>query len=175
MPDAAALPGPSDLACARIAAGEFPTALLRSDGTAVACGRLSELVEGAERPWTGATAPPWPAAASQSSSRGDGTSVACGRLAVLVVDLTRVQVAAGGRRTALLRSDGNAVACSCLAELVKTLAHEQVAAGERPAALLRARRQLGLRGGRRWRAPHALRRGTAPPRPAAASPSSSRI
>ncbi|CAK0800355.1 unnamed protein product, partial [Prorocentrum cordatum] len=91
----------------------------------------------ATRCCSGATAPPWPAAAMLMVGatsrrcprvaaggrhtvllRSDGTAVACGDnddgqcvLPALPAGLTYTQVAAGGRHAVLLRSDGTAVAC----------------------------------------------------------------
>ena len=105
-----------------IAAGTFHTVLLRSDGTAVACGHAGLGRDGVR---------PCPAldgdltytqvAAGECHTvllRSDGSAVAWGDnmlaqcdLPTLYRGLTYTQVAAGNWHTVLLRSDGTAVAC----------------------------------------------------------------
>ncbi|CAK0870814.1 unnamed protein product [Prorocentrum cordatum] len=102
-----------------VAAGARHTVLLRSDGTAVACGRSDEgqcVLPGlaAGRAYT-------QAAAGQDHTvllRSDGRAVACGLhgegqcdLPPLGAELAYAGVAAGARHTVLLRSDGTAVVC----------------------------------------------------------------
>jgi len=103
----------------QVAAGSYHTVLLRSDGTAVACGRqgngqcnIPALDDGLT--YTQVAAGDY----HTVLLRCDGTAVACGNnkygqcnIPALDGDLTYTQVAAGGNHTVLLRSDGTAVAC----------------------------------------------------------------
>ena len=56
--------------------------------------------------------------------------MACGRLAGPIVDLIRLQIAAGGRRTALLGSDGTAAVYGHLTVFVGDLTYVRDAAEE---------------------------------------------
>ena len=101
-----------------MAAGSGHTVLLRSDGTAVACG--SNVYGQCTLPASGEGTTYTQVAADCDSVllRSNGTAVACGSnsygqciLPALGEGTTYIQVAAGTYHTVLLRSDGTAVAC----------------------------------------------------------------
>ena len=101
-----------------MAAGSAHTVLLRSDGTAVACG--SNVYGQCTLPASGEGTTYTQVAADCDSVllRSNGTAVACGSnsygqctLPALGEGTTYIQVAAGTYHTVLLRSDGTAVAC----------------------------------------------------------------
>lgn len=137
-----------------MAAGLYHTALIRSDGTAVACGNYGRC-----------TLPKIPALDGDLTYtqvavgsnhivllKSDGTAVACGNntvgqcnLPALDGDLTYTQAAAGGYHTVLLRSDGTAVACGrkahgqCNAPALNSdRTYTQVSAGGYHTVLLRS-------------------------------------
>ena len=102
-----------------VSAGSFHTVLLRSGGTAVACGRNDDgrcniplLDEGIS--YTEVSAGSF----HTVLLRSDGTAVACGRnddgrcnIPLLDEGISYTEVSAGSFHTVLLRSDGTAVAC----------------------------------------------------------------
>ncbi|CAK0799045.1 unnamed protein product [Prorocentrum cordatum] len=150
---AAGGPLPAGLTYTQVAAGERHTVLLRSDGTAVACG--GNHVGQCDLPALPAGLTYMQVAAGQWHTvllRSDGTAVACGGnhvgqcdLQALPAGLTYTQVAAGERHTVLLRSDGTAVDCGwndvgqCdLPALPAGLTYTQVAAGVWHTVLLRS-------------------------------------
>ena len=103
-----------------VSAGEYHTVLLRSDGSAVACGSN---VDGQTRipalPRAGVTYTQVSAGGGHTVLlRSDGTAVACGRngagqcdIPTLDAQTSYTQVSAGGCHTVLLRSDGQVVIC----------------------------------------------------------------
>ena len=102
-----------------LAAGDYHTVLLKSDGTAVACGSNGDGQCDIPALVAGATYTQVAAGYSHTVLlKSDGTAVACGSNArgqcdipALVAGATYTQVAAGRAHTVLLKSDGTAVAC----------------------------------------------------------------
>ncbi|CAK0907181.1 unnamed protein product, partial [Prorocentrum cordatum] len=136
-----------------VAAGGRHTVLLRSDGTAVACGYNDE--GQCDIPaLVGDVTYTQVAAGGRHTVllRSDGTAMACGYndegqcdIPALVRDVTYSQVAAGAGHTVLLRSDGTAVACRHFDEgqhdlpaMVGGVTYSQVAAGGDHTVLLRS-------------------------------------
>ncbi|CAK0887597.1 unnamed protein product, partial [Prorocentrum cordatum] len=136
-----------------LAAGGSHAVLLRSDGTAVACGDNHDGQCDLPALPAGLTYTQVAAGGSHTVLlRSDGTAVACGSnfcgqcdLPALPAGLTYTQVAAGEQHAVLLRSDGTAVACGdnragqCdLPAQPAGLTYTQVAAGGSHMVLLRS-------------------------------------
>ena len=138
---------------AMVSSGLQHTVLLRSDGTAVACG---------SNRFGKCNIPPLDKGVSYTQVsaggdhtvllRSDGTAVACGtnkngqcNLLFLPEGMSYTQVSVGTFHTVLLRSDGCAVACGCdifeerliIPPLEEGMTYTQVSAGEDYAILLR--------------------------------------
>ncbi|CAK0909010.1 unnamed protein product, partial [Prorocentrum cordatum] len=149
-----ALPAlPAGLTYTQVAAGAGHTVLLRTDGSAVACGQNGEGVCALPALPAGLTYTQVAAGDDHTVLlRSDGSAVACGQncdgqcaLPALPAGFTYTQVAAGMGHTVLLRTDGSAVACGrddegqcALPALPAGLTCTQVAAGGWHTVVLRS-------------------------------------
>eukprot|EP00438_Fugacium_kawagutii_P033996 Skav211211 [mRNA] locus=scaffold934:85694:86911:- [translate_table: standard] len=136
----------------QVAAGGMHTVLLRSDGSAVACGSNSLGQCDIPPLGDGVTYAQVAGNAHTVLLRSDGSAVACGYnenrqcdIPPLDDGLTYTQVSAGGIHTVLLRSDGSAVACGFYIDgrcdippLKGGLTYTQVSAGDFHTVLLRS-------------------------------------
>lgn len=137
----------------QVAAGDYHTVLLRSDGTVIVCGDNSQgqcripTLEG-EAEYTQVSA----GYGHTVLLKSDGSAVACGNnssgqcsIPALEGEAKYTQVAAGFDHTVLLKSDGSAIACGpnrypqCIIPALRGEAkYTQVAAGESHTVLLKS-------------------------------------